>query len=111
MEEVNQSQAKAASLVIDGPLSIYNAAEHMGRLINALAAATALDVDLSGVEDIDTAGLQLLLLLKREGQRTGKAVRIVGHSPAVRSVIDFCGLASHFGDPMVIAAGEAAWTN
>lgn len=111
MEKINPSQVKTASLVLEGRLSIYNAAESMTQMIGALASADAVDVDLSGIEDLDTAGLQLLLLLKREGTRSGKPVRLVGHSPAVRSVIDFCGLASYFGDPMVIAAGEATWTN
>jgi anti-anti-sigma factor len=111
VEQVNLSGTDVARLAIDGALSIYNAVDSMGRLNEALASAAALDLDLSGVDDLDTAGLQLLLWLKREGQRTGKPVRIVGHSPAVRTVIDFCGLAGYFGDPMVIAAGEGTWTN
>jgi ABC-type transporter Mla MlaB component len=64
--------------------------------------------DLLQVGDIDTAGLQLLILLKKEAQRTGKRVAIVAHSQAVRSVIDFCNLAAELGDPLVIPAAESA---
>jgi anti-sigma B factor antagonist len=53
---------------------------------------------------MDTAGLQLLLLLKREGLQQGKPLTIVGHSPSVQGIFDFCHLVGHFGDPMLISA-------
>ena len=78
------------------------------RLLDALAAADELELDLLQVGEIDTAGLQLLILLKKEAQRAGKQVTVVAHSQAVRSVIDFCNLAAELGDPLVIPAAEAA---
>ena len=74
---------------------------------DALTASDELELDLSRVNEIDTAGLQLLLLLKKEAQRTGKRAVIVAHSQAVRSLIDFCNLAGELGDPLVIPAAEA----
>jgi anti-sigma B factor antagonist len=53
---------------------------------------------------MDTAGLQLLMLLKREVLQQGKRLTISGHSPAVQQVLDFCNLVGVFGDPMVISA-------
>jgi anti-anti-sigma factor len=53
---------------------------------------------------MDSAGLQLLILLKREVQEQDKRLTIVGHSAAVQQILDFCNLASTFGDPMVITA-------
>jgi anti-sigma B factor antagonist len=89
-------------------LTIYHALEQKNLLLDALSSASELELDLLKVSEIDTAGLQLLILLKKEGVRTGKRVSIVAHSQAVRSVIDFCNLAAELGDPLVIPAAETA---
>jgi len=89
-------------------LTIYHALEHKKTLLDVLGEADELELDLLHVGEIDTAGLQLLILLKKEAQRAGKRVSIVAHSQAVRSVIDFCNLAAELGDPLVIPAAEAA---
>ena len=89
-------------------LTIYHALEQKHRLLDALGSTDELELDLMQVGDIDTAGLQLLILLKKEAQRTGKRLAIVAHSQAVRSVIDFCNLAAELGDPLVIPAAESA---
>ena len=88
-------------------LTIYHALEQKTHLLDALAASEELELDLLQVGEIDTAGLQLLLLLKKEGQRAHKRVSIIAHSQAVRTVIDFCNLATELGDPLVIPAAEA----
>lgn len=87
-------------------LTIYHAQELKNTLLDALGSADDLELDLSLVSEIDTAGLQLLILLKKEAQRTGKRVAIVAHSQPVRAVIDFCNLAAELGDPLVIPAAE-----
>ena len=94
-------------LSLTGDLTIYRAFELKATLLDALAASDELELDLSQVNEIDTAGLQLLLLLKKEAQRAGKRAVIVAHSQAVRSLIDFCNLAGELGDPLVIPASEA----
>lgn len=91
-------------LAIGDDMTIYLAAEQKARLLVALAAADSLDLDLARVGAIDSAGLQLLLLVKREAAATGKTLRIVAHSPAVRETIEFANLAARFGDPLVISA-------
>lgn len=96
------------SLSLSENLTIYHALELKQRLIDALATRDELELNLSGVGEMDTAGLQLLILLKREAQRAGKCVRIVAHSQAVSSLIDFCNLGAAFGDPLVIAADPAS---
>lgn len=53
---------------------------------------------------MDSAGLQILLLLKREALKAGKQLSISGHSPAVRQILDLCNLVGVFGDPMIIPA-------
>lgn len=96
------------TLAVTEDLTIYHAADHKQKFIDALAATGELELDLAAVGEMDTAGLQLLILLKTEAQRCGKQVRIVAHSRAVSEFIDFCNLGARFGDPMIIAAGENA---
>lgn len=89
-------------------LTIYNAMEQKQQLVKALEACRTIELDLSQVGEIDTSGLQLLILAKREAARLNKELTIVAHSPAVRQTLDFCNLATFFGDPMVISAHEQA---
>jgi len=89
-------------------LTIYHAAQLKEELLAPLAQAQAIELDLSQVAEIDSAGLQLLVLLKREAAAAGKRLSLVGHSPAVLNVFDLYNLAGFFGDPLVIASAPAA---
>lgn len=95
-------------LSLTDDLTIYHALEQKTTLLDALAASDDLELDLLQVGEIDSAGLQLLILLKKEAQRAGKSVSIVAHSQPVRAVIDFCNLAAELGDPLLIPATEAS---
>ena len=94
----------AVHLILDGPMTIYNAAEIKAQIISGMQSAHIVELDLSHVSEMDTAGFQLLVMAKRESQRKGHTLRIVAHSPAVREVIDFYNMDAYFGDPMVIPA-------
>lgn len=87
-------------------LTIYHAIEQKADLLAALEVADGLELDLSQVSEIDTAGLQLLILAKREAAQRNKSMSIVAHSPAVHETLDFCNLMTFFGDPVVITAQE-----
>lgn len=89
-------------------MTIYCAEKMKPLLMDGLSRCSELEIDLSLVEEFDSAGFQLLVLVKRESIRLGKTVRLVNHSPAVREMFDFFNMAAHFGDPMVITAREAA---
>jgi anti-sigma B factor antagonist len=93
-------------LALSGNVTIYNALAQKEALLNALATTSKLELDLSQVSEMDTAGLQLLILLKKEAQRADKRVSIVAHSQVVSSLIDFCNMATDFGDPLVIPARQ-----
>jgi ABC-type transporter Mla MlaB component len=94
--------------LLEEDLTIYFAAAHKARLLEALTQHDGVEVDLSRVAEIDTAGVQLLMLFKREAQRLGKSAHFVGHSQAVREMIDFLHLAARLGDPMVIPSARSA---
>lgn len=97
----------ATRIAIAEDMTIYNAAAHKQVLIEALNAGPELEIDLSGVGEIDTSGFQLLVLLKREAHRLNIQARIVAHSEAVRELLDFYNMAAEFGDPLLMPAKEA----
>ena len=91
-------------LQIEGEMTIYTALDMQTQLLRHLAKARELEVDLSQVTEIDSAGLQLLILLKRETAARGAILRLIAHSTPVTDVIDTLNLAAYFGDPMLLAA-------
>jgi len=91
-------------LVLESDLTIYHATEQKRTLLENMEQAKVLELDLAQVGEIDSAGLQVLLLIKRESLAMGKELRILAHSPAVQEVLDFLNVASYFGDPLVISA-------
>lgn len=89
---------------LDGELSIYRAAELKVTLLAAVRDHAAVEVDLSGVTEFDTAGVQLLLLAKREAVAAQRTLTLTGHSPAVVEVFELLDLVGHFGDPIALPA-------
>ena len=96
-------KGKTARVALTGELSIYSVAEIKAGLSEAMSSANEIEVDLSGITEMDTAGLQLMLIAKRN---PGKQVRFANHPAAVLRLVDLANLAGVFGDPMVISATE-----
>jgi anti-sigma B factor antagonist len=95
----NQSNSHVA---IEGELSIYTVLELKNRLLAGLSSNEELELDLSKVDEFDGAGLQLLVMIKKEAAAVGKVLRFTGHSPVVLDLLDLSGLAGFFGDPLLI---------
>ena len=72
---------------IEGDLTIQTAAEHKQLLLTAVDEAADVLVDLAGVSEFDTAGLQVLLLARREAIRRNRILEIADPSPAVIEVL------------------------
>jgi anti-sigma B factor antagonist len=90
---------------IAAEMTIYDAAEMKPQLMKQLERAAELEVDLSGVSEFDSAGLQLLILLKREATRHGKVLRLLAHSLAVLEVLTLTRADTFFGDMVVLPSG------
>ena len=88
-------------VVVDGNMTIYEASADKPVLLDALAKANETDVDLSQVSEMDTAGLQLLILAKREALKAGKVMRLTGPSPVSLDVLDRYNLGAYFGVPVI----------
>jgi anti-sigma B factor antagonist len=86
----------------EGEMTIYQAEMLKSELLLPLNREKEIEINLSQVTEMDTAGFQLLILLKREAQRLGKTLRMVAHSPATLEVIDAYRMASYFGDPVIM---------
>ncbi|WP_269532608.1 lipid asymmetry maintenance protein MlaB [Chitinimonas sp. BJYL2] len=95
-------------LRIDGTLTIYDASAAKQRMLDELNIAEHLEVDLAGIAEFDTAGVQLLLALKIEANRQQKNLSFHGHSKAVLAVMDLYNMAGVFGDPVIISRGRTA---
>jgi anti-anti-sigma factor len=86
-------------LHIDGEMTIYRALELCTTLKAAFEGGGDLELDLAGVTELDSAGVQLLMSAKRTAQAAQRELRLVGHSPAVLEIFEVLGLAAHFGLP------------
>lgn len=81
-------------LTVDGELTISTVAEIKARLSTALEQKEHVVLDLRNVEELDTAGLQLLLATQRIG---GKRVRFINPSEAVRQILALANAGAQLG--------------
>jgi anti-anti-sigma factor len=98
MQIDRQQHGRHTRLQISGEVTIYDAVALHRELSEGLGGCDSLDLDLGAVTDLDAAGLQQLMLLRREARATGKDLRILAHSDATREVLALCGLDSDFGE-------------
>ncbi|RFA28390.1 hypothetical protein CAI21_12530 [Alkalilimnicola ehrlichii] len=87
-----------------GELCVFHAEQLKPRLLSMLKEGDALELDLAGVQEVDTAGLQLLLMLKREAAERDVSLTLVNHSEELLNVIGLLNLSQAFGDPLVLPA-------
>ena len=97
-----ENDPKVNRIEIRGELSIFTAAALRQQLLDALDGETDVEVDLSAVSEMDSAGMQLMVAAKREAGTRNKSLRFTGHSPAVFDILELCDLSGHLGDPLLI---------
>ncbi|WP_260954607.1 STAS domain-containing protein [Pseudomonas citri] len=85
-------------IAIEGELSIYTAVQWKKRLDELISEGASLELDLSAVQELDTAGLQLLIMAKKTVAARSGQLRLSNHSHAVLEVFELCGMAAFFGD-------------
>jgi anti-sigma B factor antagonist len=89
-------------LVITGELTIYTAASEKLNLQSCLEKNDGLEINLSQVSEIDCAGLQVLIALKREARRSQKKLHYSMHSKAVLEVLEMTNMTASFGDQIIL---------
>jgi len=70
--------------------------------MEALECSDEVEYDLSGLTELDTSGVQLLLLLKHEASVQGRRCHLTHANDTVSEVLGLLGLAE-LCDPLVIA--------
>jgi anti-sigma B factor antagonist len=99
---VEHAKGGVCRLAVQGDMTIYTALELKDELLQPLGQADKVELDLAAVSEIDSAGLQLMVLLKTEAKEQGKTLNITGHSPAVLDILELCDLEGFFGDNVLI---------
>jgi len=62
--------------------------------------AHEVELDLSNVDELDSAGLQLLILIKRESLKEGTQLLLSNLSATVTDAIRLSGLDDYFANPL-----------
>jgi anti-anti-sigma factor len=75
------------NVTINGAMNIYNAGGLRSSLTSELKGSKGLSLDLKGVVEMDTAGVQILILLKKEAINSGKDLKVL-HSSATGAALD-----------------------
>ncbi len=99
-----EQHADHCVLRLIGELVISHAIELKDALLDALNDCQQLEIDLAEISDLDSAGMQLLLLLKREALASHKDCHLSNHSSVVVDMLETYQLIGYFGDPLVISA-------
>ncbi len=100
--------APAPPLALGPDLTIAHAATCRDALVDALCATTGdLALDLCGVTDIDSAGLQLLLATRRSVAERGASLQIIGLSGSAADALAVFGLDARL-DTLVTRNGARA---
>lgn len=73
-------------LTMIGELTIYTVSKLKSILLDELNAFSGVVLNLSGIDDADTAGFQLILFMKREAESAGKPFVINDSSARVKSI-------------------------
>ena len=77
---------------VTGEMTVYTASQIKEPLLEAVADAPAtVHLDLSAVSELDTAGVQLLLVIRRAVLEGGRHLQLGAESAIVRDVLTLCG--------------------
>jgi anti-anti-sigma factor len=80
-------------LAVMGEMNVYSAGELKNILLSAVSDRRGeAIIDLSQVSEIDVAGLQVLLLLRRLARASGRRFALVDPSVPAAEVLDLCGM-------------------
>ncbi|MBB4821021.1 anti-sigma B factor antagonist [Pseudomonas alcaligenes] len=82
--------ATPAQLALSGSLTIYEVAQAHGELLALLAANARVEawrLDLAELEELDSAGVQLLLGLRRQLVLAGNSVEVVNLQGAALEIV------------------------
>jgi anti-sigma B factor antagonist len=84
---------KRGRIYVEGEMTVYTCSDLKSRLLAEMTDhQNATELDLSGVVEIDTAGLQLLLAARRHAADGGRELKVTNPSRPVSDVLELCRL-------------------
>lgn len=96
--EINLTKGDGViNLDFHGEMTIYDAQQCKNVLLEALRLSEVVNLDLSDVSEIDTAGVQILTSLVQSAKKTNREVFISEPGQAFGAVIHLCNLGSDLG--------------
>lgn len=102
MSDFSHHAPKPGVLALSGDFTLAHATAIKQVLTDALSQGDRLEVDLLNVTKLDTAGVQLLVLLQREANARGITLRWLGYSLAVEEVLELLDLGHLLGRPSAV---------
>lgn len=93
----DQDASPTAALSFDGELTIYSAAANFQRLKEHIGQRAPLHLDLTGVSEIDSSGVQLLLYAQSEADIHSLPFRITGIGESVEDALSLLFLTRTLG--------------
>ena len=101
MDILEHQAGPACSVVLQGALDIYAAADVRARLSELITQHPLVELQMAAVDEIDASGVQILLAAKQQASNLEHSLKLSGHSPAVIDALELCDLLAYFGDPVV----------
>lgn len=107
MPVIINTQGKKTHIEVQGELTIFTAQEVFEQMKNPALYSKEIELDLSQVTEMDSAGLQILLSVKSKCALHNTTLSITAHSVAVSELLTLSDLVGFFGDPLVIESEMA----
>ncbi|BEV07527.1 MULTISPECIES: STAS domain-containing protein [unclassified Methylophilus] len=98
---IDTNEARCA-LTFSGELNIYNAAETMAQVKAELSKTLPLHLELAEVDEVDAAGLQILMAIRLHALSHGVDFQLANPSDAVMDLIELSDTAGFFGITQVL---------
>lgn len=90
MHVKNESSGRVL-ISFDGEMSIYNVRQIKDSLVESIRKNSGIELDLSKVNKIDTAGYQIIMAAKKEAAGKGKSIRVINPASEVKNIFKLYG--------------------
>jgi anti-anti-sigma factor len=87
---------------LTGELTIFTVSEIWQSMWRLFEGTNEIEIDLQGVSEVDSVGIQLLALVKMAVEKRGMSARFVNYSKEVVDVVEMFNLAGKIADPLVL---------
>lgn len=92
------------SVTISSEVTIYSVMQLKEQLLSLLDQYEQIELDLSQVNEIDGAGIQLLISAKLEAEHQQKKLQLSNHTQCITDALELLELSAWFGDPQLLTA-------